>query len=376
MLFHKSSESSEARILTLIGMAVITVVAMVSTLIITDPFHRRPADLINVTIESPYVGEGVQQGTELMIHGFKVGEVTKVTSMPRGGVRLDADLQRGPINGLTDTMSIDFRPANYFGVTGINIRPGEGGVPLTPGSVITAVPAGNFTLQALLSRLGEISHGVLTPELIDVIDRTTRYVDGLDPMLETMLVVTSSLANVQNVSTETLMANATGISVAFPGFVDAATKTGDLYLHGGLDGVSEDYWRNTYSPSINLAATDLFGAAGGLVGSHSEELAPLTNMIKVLADVAPGVIPSDEIASTAVELRTRLQRLFAGPPDRRAVNVRVILDSFPGVAAPIDAIGAAPASPDPGADASPQAAPGDQQIPDSAAGQPQEGGSR
>ncbi|BBY62671.1 MlaD family protein [Mycolicibacterium helvum] len=349
MLFHKSSEASEARTLTLVGMAVITSVAVASALIVADPFHRRPADLINVTIESPYVGEGVQQGTELMVHGVKVGEVTKVTSMPGRGVRLDADLQRAPIDGLTDAMSIDFRPANYFGVTGINLRPGVGGAPLADGAVIATAPAGNFTLQALLARLGEISHGVLTPKLIDVIDRTTTYVDGLDPLLETMMVVANSLAKVQNVSTATLMANATGISLAFPGFVDAAMKTGDRYLHGGLDGVSEDYWNNTYSPSIQLAATDLFGAAGKLVGSHSEDLAPLTNMIKVLADVAPGVIPSDEIASTAVELRTRLERLFSGPPDRRAVNVRLILDSIPGVAAPIDAMGAAPVSDAPAA---------------------------
>lgn len=342
MLFHKSSEMSEARTLTLVGIAVVTTVAVVSALIVADPFHRRPADLLNVTIESPYVGEGVAQGTELMIHGVKVGAVTRVTSMPGRGVRLDADLQRGPVDGLTDAMTIDFRPANYFGVTGINIRPGEGGKPLADGAVIAVDPAGNFTLQALLSRLGEISHGVLTPKLIDVIERGTTYADGLDPLLETMLVVTSSLAKVQNISTAILLANATGISVAFPGFTDAAIKTGDLYLHGGLDGVSEDYWQHTYSPSIQLAATDLFGAAGKLVGSHSEDLAPLTNMIKILTDVAPGVIPSDEIDASAVELRTRLERLFSGPPDRRAVNVRVILDSVPGIAAPIEAMGAAP----------------------------------
>ena len=53
---------------------------------------------------------------------------------------------------------------------------------------------------------------------------------------------------------------------------------------------------------------------------------------------------SDEsaIADTARELRMRLERLFSGPPDQRAVNVRVILDSLPGVAAPIDAVGGAP----------------------------------
>ena len=50
-------------------------------------------------------------------------------------------------------------------------------------------------MQALLSRLGELSHGVLTPHLVDVVQRATDYTDGLDPLLETMLVVSTSVAN-------------------------------------------------------------------------------------------------------------------------------------------------------------------------------------
>jgi hypothetical protein len=350
MLFRKAQES-EDRILTVVGMCVLTCVAVAATLIIVDPFGGRPDDLLSISIKSPYVGEGVVQGTDLMMHGVKVGEVEEVTSTPGGGVRMDAQLQRGPTDGLTDTMLIDFRPANYFGVTGINLRPGQGGHALVNNAVISTVPVGNFTLQSLLARLGDISHGVLTPKLIDVIDRATTYIDGLDPLVETMLVVANSVSTVQTVSTAKLLTNATGISVAFPGFVDAATRTGDDFLHGGLDGASEDYYRNTYTPTIKLASTDLFGAAGELLGSHSEDLAPLTNMIKVLTDVGPGLIPSEEIAGTADELRTRLERLFSGPPEQRAVNVRIILDSLPGVAAPIDALGAIPADTQPTAEA-------------------------
>lgn len=354
MLFRKLSDEEESRRVVIIGMAVVAVVSAVVGVLIINPFAGRPSDLLNVIIESPYAGEGVQPGTALMMNGVKVGEVRDITSLPTGGIRLTTDLQSGPTTGLTDTMGLDFRPANYFGVTGINLRPGKGGRPLANGTSIHVTPAGNFTLQALLQRLGEISHGVLTPQLIDVIERTTTYLDGLDPLLETMLVVAKTVAKVQAVSTERLMTNATGISVAFPGFVDAATKTGDNFLHGALDGATEDFFLHTYKPTIDLASTDLFGAAGRLVGSHSTDLAPLTDMIKTLTDVAPGVIPPDAIADTARKYRERLQRLFAGPPDRRAVNVRVILDSLPGVAAPLDAVGAVPPPPDAEAAAPPR----------------------
>jgi hypothetical protein len=339
VLIHKASEEREARILTAVGMGLaICVVLAITAFAVVDPFGGRPSDQFGVVIESPYVGEGVVAGTSLLVHGVKVGEVTQVSSIPGGGVRLAANLRHGPTTGLTDAMTIDFRPANYFGVTGINLVPGAGGRALANGSIIKTTPSGNFTLQALLSRLGEISHGVLTPRLVDVIQRATQYTDGLDPLLETMLVVSTSLANVQKVSTAQLLTNATGISVAFPGFVNATTDLGDNFVHASLDNVTDDFFQNTYKPTIAITSTGLFGAVGTLVSKHSTDLAPLTNMIKVLTDVAPGLVPSDDIADTAFELRTRLQRLFAGSPDQRAVNVRVMLDVLPGVAAPIEAV--------------------------------------
>ena len=170
MLFRRSEES-EARVLTAVGMVlVVGAVLAVTAFALANPFGGRPPNEFGVVIQSPYVGQGVVAGTALLMHGVKVGEVKQVTSLPGGGVQLAADLQRGPTTGLTDTVGIDFRPANYFGVTGINLQPGDGGQPLANGSLIKTTPSGNFTLQALLSRLGELSHGVLTPHLIDVVE--------------------------------------------------------------------------------------------------------------------------------------------------------------------------------------------------------------
>jgi len=343
MLFRRASEEHEARILTAVGMALAICVALaVTAFAVVDSHGGRPSDQFGVVIESTYVGEGVAAGTALLMHGVKVGEVTQVSSLPGGGVRLAADLRQGPTAGLTNAMTIDFRPANYFGVTGINLVPGDGGQALVNGSLIKTTPSGNFTLQALLSRLGDISHGVLTPHLVDVIEKATSYIDGLDPLLETMLVVSNSLANIQTVSTAQLLTNATGISVAFPGFVNASTSLGDHLIHASLDDVTDDFFENTYKPTIDITSTGLFGAAGKLESSHSTELAPLIDVIQTLTDVTPGLVPPDAIADTGRELRMRLERLFSGPPDQRAVNVRVILDSLPGVAAPIDAVGGAP----------------------------------
>jgi hypothetical protein len=342
VLFRKASEESEARILTAVGMTLVVCAVAAVTVAFANPFGGRRNDHFGVVIESPYVGQGVDRGTTLVMHGIKVGEVTNVMSLPAGGIRLTADLQSGPTAGLTDTMGIDFRPANYFGVTAINLRPGEGGQALTDGRLIKITPAGNFTLQALLSRLGDLSDKVLAPRVVDMIERATTYLDGLDPLVETLLVVANSLAKVQTVSTARLLRNATGISVAFPGFVNSATNLGDNVVRGPIGSASDEFFNYIYRTTIDLASTDLWGAIGKLETGHSTDLAPFTDMIKVLTDVTPALVPPDAIADTARELRMRLERLFAGPPDRRAVNVRVILDSLPGVAAPIDAVGGLP----------------------------------
>jgi hypothetical protein len=341
VLFHKASEDKEARILALVGVALALCMAVALVVALANPFAGRDGEKLGIVIESPYLGEGVEAGTAVVMYGVQVGEVTEVVHLPGGGGRVAAELQRGPTAGLTTAMGIDFRPANYFGVTGINVRPADGGQRLVNGSTISITPAGNFTLQALLSRLGEISNGVVTPHLVDVITKSTTYLDGLSPLLETVLVVSESLANVQTVSTARLLTNATGISVAFPGFVDSSVNLANG-TRRMFDDVSPEENDAVVNTTIDYAVSAIFGAAGHLLGSNSTNLNPLTDMIKVLTDAVPGLVPAQDVSATATELRLRLERLFSGSPDRRAVNVRVILDNLPGVAAPLAAEGVTP----------------------------------
>ncbi|MGV0777067.1 Mammalian cell entry related domain protein [Mycolicibacterium elephantis] len=305
--------------------------------------------LMSVVIETPYVGQGVDVGTGVIMHGVEIGQVTGVSSLPGGGVRLSADLQAASAAGLTDTLGIDFRPANYFGVTGVNLVRGGGGRPLEDGMRIQVTPRGNFALQTLLSRLGEITDGVVTPQLVQVIDRSTAYVDGLNPLIETMLMVTKAVDNVQTVSTARLLANATGLSAVFPFFVDAATESGHVFDNAGLivfdhtgGEVTEEFWQKHYLPTVELATYGLFGAVGKLESSHVEELLPAVEIVKTLTDTVPGLVRPEDFAETMTELRRRFENMYGGSPEQRALQVRIVLDNLPGVAAPLGAMGVTP----------------------------------
>lgn len=372
-LLHASAES-ETRTLTRIGIVVVLVAVLATTLyLVVDPFGRKPSDVISLAIDTPYVGQGVAVGTPVIMHGLKIGQVESVGSIPGGGVQLHTDLQPEPTRGLTDGMGIDYRPSNYFGVTGINVIPAASGQPLRSGMHISIKPNGNFSLQALLYRLGSLSQGVFDQRLISVIERATRYADGLNPLLETALIVANSVAKVQTVSTERLLKNTTGLSVAFPGFVDSLTSTGNDFLHTWfVDFDSDKYkknwkvwpalddqqrakyeanvnlWRTTLSndqyyakhwlPLFDTARTDFFSRVGYLEGSHINDLFPVLDNLRVLLDTVPHTLSPDSFADTMTQIRERFERMYAGSADQRALQVRIILDRLPGVAAPLNQI--------------------------------------
>lgn len=348
--------------MTVIGLVLLLIVTGTGLLLVVNPFGGDDEKRLAIIMDVPYVGQGVGAGTPLMMHGIAIGRVTSIASIPGGKVRLNADLEPEPSAGLTDALGVDFRPANYFGVTGINLTPGSGGQPLRDGAEIATVPTGNFTLQALLSRMGEITDGVVTPQLVDVINRATRYTDGLNPLIETMVTVADSVTKVQAVSTEQLMRNATGISAAFPGFLDAATAAGYGFNQGSgfvtfkvdsanaLPGQamvavagqpqSDEFWQTRSKATLDVIANSLFGAIGKLLSSHTSDLLPAVNLVQTLTDTVPGLVTPAGLSDTMVELRTRFEKLYGGSPEQRALQVHIVLDQLPGVQAPVNAMGA------------------------------------
>lgn len=344
MLFRATAER-EKRLLIIVGLIASCIVAITALVAANNPFSGRTADQISVVLDAPYVGQGVVDGTALVMHGVTVGKVTNISSLSAGGVRLKADLEKEPVAGLTDAMDIDFRPINYFGVTGINIIDNPSGEPLRDGARIAITPKGNFTLQALLSRLGELSSAPITTQLIQVIDKATRYTDALNPLTETMLIVANAFAETQTVPTAQMLANVTGVSVAFPSFVDALTDVGAATQHGnnlanyGTWNVSDETYQNVFIPFMDEASIGLFGAVGKLEASHVGDLTPLVDSFTALTNVVPPLIRPEGVAETLVELRSRLEKMYGGSAEQRAMQVQIILDSLPGVAAPVAAMG-------------------------------------
>lgn len=358
----RGSSKHQDRVLASIGLAVLLCIVLVAYLVIANPTGRRSADQFSVAFNTPYLGQGIDAGTAVVLHGVKVGQVSTITMVADGGVRVTTDLQKQPTQGLTDALNIDFRTINYFGVPGINLEPRPGGEVLRDGSEITVMPTGNSTLSELLSQLGDVSAAGFTPKLIEVIDRVTRYTDGLNPLFETAITVTQAIADVQTVSTEQLLSNTTSIAVGFPEFNDVAIETarrisdfsyypgqtfpraatiaprlGPPYAEGltvpNISTVSPERFKDVYLTFGDLVSTGLFAAVGKLLGSHVDDLFPLIMGITALTDATPPLLRPADIARTLAELRSRFEKLYAGNGAQRAISVRVVLDSLPAMGA-------------------------------------------
>ena len=96
-----------------------------------------------------------------------------------------------------------------------------------------------------------------------------------------------------------------------------------------------EYFQKHFIVTLDLVEQGLFAAVGKLVGSHVDDLIPLVNGIKAITDTGPVLLRPQDIAEKLAQLRSRFETLYAGNGDQHAISVRILLDSLPGVAAPI-----------------------------------------
>jgi len=68
----RAPEESVERTLSIVGAAVLLCIVCVGFVILSNPFGAVSGGRISVTIDTPYVGQGVTHGTALVMHGVKI----------------------------------------------------------------------------------------------------------------------------------------------------------------------------------------------------------------------------------------------------------------------------------------------------------------
>ncbi|WP_119030980.1 Mce family protein [Gordonia rubripertincta] len=322
-------------------MLAIGVVVVVALTVMVIDRARGDDSTIAVRIETPYVAPGVKDGSDVILNGAEVGTIERIRRSGSDSVTLDVALEPSKIVGLTDSFEMDFRPQNYFGVTALNLVKGPGGSALRNGVELTRSEAPNYSMSTMIERGSIVTDGVLSEEMVATLDEVLRYTNGLTPMLQTGLILADQIAKTQRALPSELIGQANEILDVLPAFLGQTIDGGYTIYQGkynrqpdGSFGVDTNTLDRA-SAGLDVASGALFSAVGKLLSSHATELTPAVEIVKLYADVVPGMV---SLGATGPRLRAVVERLaaaFGGTPERPSLRLRLLLSDLPALAAPL-----------------------------------------
>ncbi|OXR46937.1 hypothetical protein B7C42_00053 [Nocardia cerradoensis] len=345
--FLRGTDAEQTRVVTIAAVAMIAIAAVVVVGVVwVRPQLEKPSGM-PLSVDVPFVAPGVGKGTKVILHGAEVGELTDLANHGDGVVRMSLLLNPGQVHGLTDDFDVDFRPENYFGITAVNLVTKAGGKQLASGQVLNRMPTGDFTMSTMLQKGSIAIDGTLTDSMIQSLNKVIRYTDGLTPMIQTGIVFADRVAKAQQAIPSELFGRADDILQVLPAFSQQAIDMlYNIYNNdynksgpGGSFGANEAAFSDI-DKGLGLAATDLFGSAGKLLASHERELTPDVQLVQALVDALPHMMDGGAMPGKLSTLVDRYNRAFSnGPEGSKTLNMRVVLDDLPGMAAPLAATG-------------------------------------
>ncbi|MBH0776710.1 Mce family protein [Nocardia bovistercoris] len=343
--FLRGSDRAQ-RVTVLLAAGAVIAVAVVAVLAFgwIRPRYAQP-DGLPVSIEVPYVGPGVTEGTAVISRGARIGAVVSVDATGRHTLRLRIELSRDRVNGLTDSFDLDYRPQNYFGITAVNLVSRPGGAPLTGPRSLTRMPAGDFTMSTMLEQGSLVIDGTLTDSMIATLNKVIRYTDGLTPLLETGVLVADRVAVTQRALPSDLLAAADDVLAVLPGFstqtIQALYNMFDTEFNSTADGGYrvDDEAMDQADAGLYLAANNLFGSLGRLLASHRHELEPTAGLVATVANTVPHLLDDGAALDELSVLVDRYDAAFTGTGEQRRLRVRLVLDDLPALATPLARLG-------------------------------------
>ncbi|MGW0037004.1 MlaD family protein [Gordonia sp. NPDC003376] len=336
--FLIGSEDARRRTLRRTGGTVVAavVVAILVALYVIPRFGDDDADRITLTIETPAVGPGVEAGTEVMLRGAPVGLVRTLDIDDYGTATLTLDLDKNAVNGLGRDFVMDFRPKNYFGITGVTIADpgaGAGGV-VHDGDHLSRAAGYDATMAAMIERGSDVANGTLLPSTTDAVRRVLVYTGAFEPLLHTGVVVADVVARTQRAMPRELLAEYNRIVDALPPFSEGAIGALFAFYNSELRAAGDEV-QNNFTVTLKAISDNFFSMVGRLLESNQANLTSTvqvaTEAASILPALGPGLTPV-----TVRELVAGLDGAFSTKPDgTTTLRIELALQRLPALAGPI-----------------------------------------
>lgn len=321
--------------------AVAAVLALVAVIQLVTTLSDDDSGTVRIAIETPSIAPGVKPGTTVILHGAAVGAVSSLQRTQSDSISMDVALDAGKIGGLTEDFAIDFRPENYFGVTALNVIPESSGSPLENGARLIRPSAADYTMSTMIERGSIVTTGSLSQDMVDIVEKMLKYTDGLTPLIRSGLVFADVVAKTQRALPAELLAQADDIVETLPGFfgqtVDGATVIFEGEYNRQPDGTLGPNTEvlDKSDAGLALGSGSLFSAAGTLLRSHSTELTPAVDIVRMFAEPVPGMVGDGALGPRLRRTVRALTDALGGGGANPTVRLKIIVDDLPGLAAPL-----------------------------------------
>ncbi|MDS1114812.1 hypothetical protein RD149_13645 [Gordonia westfalica] len=337
--FLIGSDRQRQRVLRRAG-AIVVALAVVAALI---GLYAVPAlkgddpDVLKVTIDTTAVGPGVEAGTDVVMFGAPVGKVTSLGVDELGMTSVELELDRAAVDGLGRDFGIDFRPKNYFGITGVNISDignaaaGE----LRNGDHLNRDAGADYTMATMIEQGSDVANGSLVPETMDAIKRVLAYTSAFEPLIHTGVVLADVVERTQREMPAELLGKYNDIVDALPPFADGAISALFHFYNSELRAAGDEV-QNNFTSTLKAISDNFFSMVGTLLKSNQANLTSTVELATEAASVLPAIGQGVITPVTVRDLVRRLDGAFGKKGDGTTVlKVNIALESLPGLAVPL-----------------------------------------
>ncbi|MEU4313013.1 MlaD family protein [Nocardia sp. NPDC024068] len=262
---------------------------------------------LRIALRTEQIGDGVVAGTLVRVDGVQVGSVTGIAPAGRGTQEISLSLDDKRLRGIDDSLRVDYAPANLFGISEIELHPGDGGAPLRSGAVVDltgqrAADVYDATMGALLRSLSQTSGTVFTADMARVISQAAADVKAFTPLAEALITAGRVIADHQLMPANELVGR---LGPAFQGggqFAGATIEVLDQIVD--IDVLRTD--RADYDAGVKALTGDILPSLTGAVHSAGQ-LSGYTDMLAPTLNLLALAVPDPQ--QSAADLRTLLTRL-------------------------------------------------------------------
>ncbi len=312
--------------------------AMVAAVVIASMLYRglRVDDSLHIALHTERIGDGVLTGTPVRVDGVHVGKVDEIAPADGGTQRITLRLDRSQLHGIDDSLRVDYAPANLFGISEIELRPGSGGAPLRAGSTIDltgrhAAAVYDATMGGLLRGLSQTGNALLTPQMATVISQVCTDVGAFTPLVQALISVAQTITDNQKMPSSELVGR---LGPAFDGggrFAGATIQVLDLIRN--IPRLQDN--RGAYDAGTSALTDSVLPALAAFGTRAGSEFSGSTDAVAPLLAVLARMVPYPQ--QSGADLTELLRRLRAGvhdTPDGPVLNAEIDVRGVP-VLAPL-----------------------------------------